>query len=151
VHAASLHDRFCSCLFETNTSEQMNQAALFHDSINDAIRADIDACGGMKKVAELLWKALDVTTGAAKLRAATNPDQSHKLSPEEVLLIKKTARENGSTAIVDFEMAELGGRVEWIDPEDELTTLMRDLRDDNRRIEARQKRIERLLERVEKS
>lgn len=33
----------------------MQQAALFHDDINDALRSGVKACGGTKAVAARLW------------------------------------------------------------------------------------------------
>jgi len=105
----------------------MNQTALFHDTIYDALGADIAAAGGFKVVAHKLWPA--DSSGATKLRNAINPDQPHKLCPDEILQIKRLAYEVGSTATVDYEAQQLGYQVTWIDPQDEAEALNREIRD----------------------
>lgn len=105
----------------------MNQVALFHETLLDAIGADIAAAGGFKIVAGKLWPT--DTNAAAKLRNALNPDQPHKLAPDEVLAIKKLAREAGSTATIDFEAENMGFSVTWINPVDEAEELRRQVKD----------------------
>jgi NAD-dependent oxidoreductase involved in siderophore biosynthesis len=109
----------------TNGRTSVNQTALFHDTIYDAISADIMAIGGFKVVAGKLWPSESSTTAATKLRNAVNVDQPHKLCPDEVLQIKRLARENGSTATVDYEAQQLGFQANWIDPKDEGDELRR--------------------------
>lgn len=103
----------------------MNQSALFHETIYDALGADISAAGGFKVVAGKLWPAEGTATSAAKLRNSINPDQPHKLCADEVLAIKRLAREAGSTATVDYEAQQLGYQVAWVDPKDEGDELRR--------------------------
>lgn len=105
----------------------MNQTALFYETIYDAIGADIAAAGGFKVVAGKLWSA--DPHGPNKLRNAINPDQPHKLCPDEVLAIKKLAYEHGSTATVDYEAQQLGYQPTWVDPQDEAEQLNREVRD----------------------
>lgn len=95
-------------------------------TILDAIGSDILAIGSMKKVGHILWPAMTVDSAASKLRSCLNPDQLHKLDPEEVLLIKLKAREVGSHETVDFEDQYLSKRSEWLAPEDEADRLRRD-------------------------
>lgn len=101
----------------------MNQQVLFHDSIYDALGADIAAAGGFKAVAYALWPAESPTNSATKLRNAINPEQAQKLCPEEVLAIKRLAKEKGSTATIDYEARELSFKVEWVTPEDRIAHL----------------------------
>jgi hypothetical protein len=103
----------------------LNQTALFHDTIYDALGADIAACGGFKVVAGKLWPAESPTAAATKLRNAINPDQAHKLCPEEVLQIKRLAKEAGSYATVTYEARELAFDFSWIHPEDEAKRIQR--------------------------
>jgi hypothetical protein len=105
----------------------VNQSSLFHDTIYDALGADIAAAGGFKVVAGKLWPT--DANGSAKLRNSINPDQPHKLCADEVLAIKKLAYEHGSTATVDYEAQQLGYQTVWIDPEDEAAKLDREIRD----------------------
>jgi hypothetical protein len=124
----------------------VNQVALFHDNICDAIGADIAAAGGYKAVAGKLWPA--DPSGAAKLRNCLNPDQPHKLCPEELLAIKKLAHESGATAIVDYEAAQLGYQVTWISPEDELERIERENNELLKALLKRQARADELKERA---
>lgn len=122
-----------------------NQGALWHDTVYDAISADINAAGGFKVVAHKLWPA--DSNGASKLRNAVNPDQPHKLCADEIMQIKKLAYEVGSVATVEWEAQQLGYQVTWIDPEDEAAKLDREIRDlleaVNRRLVRREKVDER--------
>ena len=98
----------------------MNQQALFYETIFDAIGADIAAIGGFKSAAAKLWPSESPITSSAKLRNAINPEQPHKLCPDEVLQIKRLAKAVGSCAIVSYESKELGFDIAWIEPEDEM-------------------------------
>jgi hypothetical protein len=103
------------------------QTVLWHDTIYDALAADINGAGGFKVVAGKLWPA--DSSGPTKLRNAVNPGQPHKLTPDEILQIKRLAYEHGSTATVDFEAQQLGYVCTWVDPEDESEQLGREIRD----------------------
>lgn len=126
----------------------MNQRALFHETVFDALGADISASGGFKVVAGKLWPTESPTTAAAKLRNAINPEQPHKLSPDEVLAIKRLAKEHGSFATVNFEAQELGYTPTWIDPEDELERIERENNELLKQLLRRQERAELLRAKV---
>lgn len=127
----------------------MNQTALWHDTIYDAIGADIAAAGGFKVVAGKIWPNTDPATGATKLRNAVNPEQAQKLCPQEVMIIKRLAKEHGSTATIDYEARDLSYRVEWIDPEDELEQIERENNELLKAILKRQERAEQLRTRAQ--
>lgn len=122
----------------------MNQAALFHDTIFDALGADIAAAGGFKVVAGKLWPAESPTTSATKLRNAVNPEQAQKLCPEEVMQIKRLAQLAGSTATIQYEAQQLGYAVTWIEPEDELERIERENNELLKAISRRMERAEQL-------
>jgi hypothetical protein len=126
----------------------MNQRALFHETVFDALGADISASGGFKVVAGKLWPTESPTTAAAKLRNAINPEQPHKLSPDEVLAIKRMAKEHGSFATVNYESQQLGYLVSWIDPEDELERIERENNELLKQLLRRQERAESLRAKV---
>ncbi len=126
----------------------MNQSALFHDTIYDAIGADISAAGGFKVVAGKLWPTEGSATASAKLRNSINPDQPHKLCPDEVLAIKRLAKEAGSTATVDYEAQALGYQVAWVDPKDEGDQLRREYIEATKCLQRLAERITRADERV---
>jgi len=126
----------------------VNQSALFHDTIYDAIGADIAAAGGFKVVAGKLWPTEGTATASAKLRNSINPDQPHKLCPDEVLAIKRLAHEVGSTATIDYEAQQLGYQTTWIAPQDEADELRREVRDILAVVSRKLDRIERADERA---
>ncbi len=126
----------------------MNQVALFHETIYDALGADIAAAGGFKVVAGKLWPTEGTATAAAKLRNSINPEQPHKLCADEVLAIKRLAREFGSTATVDYEAQQLGFQVAWVDPKDEADELRRRIADQLATLNRMVGRLERADERA---
>lgn len=126
----------------------MNQKALFHETIFDALGADILAAGGYKAVAGKLWPAENPTSAANKLRNAVNPEQAQKLCPQEVLQIKRFAREVGSFATINYEAQQLGYVCTWVDPEDELERIERENNELLKELLRRQERLEQLRARV---
>lgn len=116
----------------------MNQSSLFHETIYDALGADIAAAGGFKTVAGKLWPT--DSNAATKLRSAINPDQAQKLDPEDVIAIKRMAKDVGSFATITFEGQQLAFQVTWVDPADELEQLERE---NNEMLRAILKRTER--------
>jgi hypothetical protein len=126
----------------------MNQRALFHDTIYDAIGADIAAAGGFKSVAGKLWPAESPTSASAKLRNAINPEQQQKLCPDEVMQIKRLAQEAGSTATITYEAQQLGYAVTWVEPEDELERIERENNELFKAISKRMERAEQLRSRT---
>lgn len=122
--------------------------AAFHDTIYDALGADIAAAGGFKAVAGKLWPAESPTTAATKLRNAINPDQAQKLCPEEVLQIKRLAQEQGSSATVLYEAHQLGYAVTWVTPEDEVAELERENNDLLKRLLRNQDRADQMRSRI---
>lgn len=103
----------------------MRQSALFHENVFDALGTDIAAAGGFKVVAGKLWPTESPAMATQKLRNAVNPEQPHKLDPDEVIAIKRLARDAGSTAMVEYEAMLLGFQVTWVDPRDEAAELRR--------------------------
>lgn len=110
-----------------------HQAALFHDSAYDALTADVAAIGGVKKTAAMLWPTN--SDAAGRLRAALSPEHAQKLDPEEVLTIKRLARDAGSFATVTYEAQALGYKVEWIKAADADAELQREFIDAVKRLE----------------
>jgi hypothetical protein len=128
----------------------VNQAELFHDTIYDALGADISAIGGFKVVAGKLWPAENPTTAATKLRNAINPDQAQKLCPDEILRVKRLAKEVGSYATVTYEARELGFDFAWIQPEDEAARIQRRATELMEQLTRELKRSNSLLEQSQK-
>jgi hypothetical protein len=121
----------------------MRQAALFHDSIFDALGADISAIGGFKKVSAYLWPALDSTVSTTRLRSALNPEHAQKLCPSEVLEIKRLSHTYASHATVEYEALQLSFKVEWISPENARADMQRQFVDGVKQLEQLAKRLQR--------
>lgn len=102
------------------------QNKLFHDSPEDALTTDVLAAGGYKKVGSHLRTDLTPEQAAAWLRACLNVERAEKLGPGHVIEIKRLAKESGSHATIDYEASELSFQVEWVEPEAELTKLLRE-------------------------
>ena len=100
-----------------------HQCVLFHDSVYDALAADVAAIGGVKKAAAMLWPTN--SDAAGRLRACLSQGHAQKLDPEEVLTIKRLARAVGSSATVNYEALALAYEVTWIKPEDANAELQR--------------------------
>lgn len=120
------------------------QAALFHESVEDAMGADVAALGGPKKVGAWMFPHLPPDQAGGMVRACLNPERSEKFSPGQVLLLKSKAREVGAFATITFEAQQLGYRIEWLDPQDEADELRRDVRDLLKVVNQRLERIERV-------
>jgi hypothetical protein len=118
-----------------------HQGALFHDSIYDAIGADVAAVGGIKKTAAMLWP--NNSDAAGRLRACLSLEHPQKLDVEEILTIKRLARDVGSFATVTYEAQALAFRVEWIKPEDEKAELQRQVIDMGKKLEIIARRLQR--------
>lgn len=119
---------------------------MFPESIEDAIGFDIQAVGGYKKVAGMLWPQLKIESAYARLKNCLRDDKDEKLDPSELLLIKRWARDEGARHTLDFELRECHcGPSQPIQPETELTQLLRDHARNQRESAAQAKRIEALL------
>lgn len=104
----------------------MNQIPLIDvDDIRDALRADVRACGGIKKVAHELWRTMSASSAEAKLRACLNPDQQHKLDLDEILTILELARSADSHETMQFLGTRLSYEVKPVDARDASKTLIR--------------------------
>jgi len=122
----------------------MQQNQLFHDSVYDALGADVASIGGVKKVACALWPTLEPSIAAARLRSALNPEHAQKLDPEEVMTIKRLAQEAGSSSTVQYEAQQLGYVVTWVSPEDEADRIERENNEMLKRLLRNQERAEQL-------
>jgi len=81
----------------------MEQSALFHEDIYDAIRAVIVVAGGYKKVDPLLRPTKEDDAAANWLRDCLNPDRREKLDPDDMAVLRKLGRTVGCHAIINFE------------------------------------------------
>ena len=119
---------------------------VFYDSINDAIIECVKACGGTKAVGIEIWPAKGIDAAARHLYACLNPERNEKLSPDEVLLIARMARDHGCHAYMEYLAQSVGyAKPVPVEPESELVVLMRESNEQRKRQIALSERIEKLL------
>lgn len=106
------------------------QAALFHDSIHDAVGAVVAALGGKKKVATKLWPHLKPETAYTRLAHCLSEEFPEKLAPEELLFLARAGREVGCHSVMSYLAAECGyAPPQPVDPTSEAESLRREIRD----------------------
>lgn len=104
----------------------MNQEPLFHDSIEDALRAAVAAMGGFKKVGAAMRPELPADRAGNWLRDALTEGRREVLDPPQVLWILRAARQAGYHSAMAFIDAECGyAAPQPTEPEDERAQLQR--------------------------
>ena len=104
----------------------MQQNSLFHEDIYEALRTDVMASGGFKKVGSLLFPEKPADKAGELLSTCLNTARPEKLDPQQVTMIKKLAKGSGSFATVFFECDDIGlSHPTPIEPEDEKARLQR--------------------------
>lgn len=126
------------------------QQALWHDTLEDAMRGAVDAIGGPKRVGSLLWPSKPIADAARLLNHSLDPDRPEKLSPGEIELIGRRAAEAGCHTVATYLMRAWG----YQDPQpmnhpDELAELQRAFMasvDEQRQLLARFERMQSLTQ-----
>lgn len=123
----------------------MGQQSLFYEDIFEALRTDVMALGGAKKVGAMLWPEKTADKAGELLNNCLNRDRAEKLDLEQTLLIKRAAKSVGSYATLFFECDDAGfTRPHPVEPEDEAAKLQREFIEAAKRMEQMTARIERL-------
>lgn len=103
------------------------QPALFHESVNDALREIVQALGGTKKAGPMMRPQKSADEAGRWVSDCLNPDRREKFDPEEVLFLLREARKIGVHTAINFVCADAGyGNPQPIEPEDERAQLMRE-------------------------
>lgn len=132
------------------------QPALFYEDIYDALGADIRTLGlgldpqtssPFKTVAQWLWRTRKAETAYARLKACLDDSKPEThLNPEELLAIKQKAAEFGGLATVRYEAQECSlTQPLRVEPEEELTRLLRERNRQLQESNRLQARLEKLL------
>jgi hypothetical protein len=74
---------------------RVNQGTLFYEDVFDVVRAMVQAAGGAKKVAGLLWPSKPGGQAQKELLDCLNRESPRKLCMEEFLAVIRMAREAG--------------------------------------------------------
>ena len=101
--------------------EDGKSLSLRQDSAEEALDADIHACGGAKAVAFLLWPvaaANNATDSAKKIRRILNREHSQKFSEDEKVLIVKEAARKGSRVYAAFIARLSSAKLQIVSPEE---------------------------------
>lgn len=83
----------------------VEQAVLWHDSLEDALGSVIHALGGRKAVAEMLWPVLykqKPDTAYSRISHCLNPEKAEKFSPDELITILEKANEIGAHEAMQY-------------------------------------------------
>jgi hypothetical protein len=104
----------------------VTQPSLFCESLADALREVVRACGGSKPIGARLWPEKAPETAGRLLQDCLNDARPEKLSPEQVLLIARMGRERQCHAVMQYLARESGyADPQPIEPEDERAILQR--------------------------
>lgn len=104
----------------------MNQLDLIHETVRDAVRSAIAALGGIKKVAGKLRPSWEADRAQKWLANALDEARPEKLEIEDVIWILREAKAIGFHAAMNYLAAECGYEAKAVEPEDELTKLLRE-------------------------
>lgn len=80
----------------------------FYESPEDAVRAAVQALGGAKKVASLLWVDKGVDAASRLLQDCLNPSRSEKLELSQIMFILSMAKEIGCHSPFAWLAGEVG-------------------------------------------
>jgi hypothetical protein len=123
----------------------MTQPALFHESINDALRELVTALGGMKKVAARMRPELAPDHAARWLADCLNADRREHLTPEQMVFLLREGRAAGYYNTMTWLAIECGySAPQPVDPLDERALLQREFIDATHRQAQLLSRLERL-------
>lgn len=96
------------------------------DSLNDALIEAVKAAGGSGIVGAKLWPEKSMQAAQRALLDCLNEDRPAKLSPEQVMLICKLAKDRGHHGAIAFILSALGyAPTTPIEPRDEVAELQR--------------------------
>lgn len=115
----------------------MEQEPLWHDRLEDAIGALVNACGGPKRVGKFLWgESITADDARRRIRHNLDPDRRERFSNDELLLLLQLGRESNCHLLADFINRRAGyAPPKPVDPEDEVNRLKREFVETMKRAE----------------
>jgi hypothetical protein len=122
-----------------------HQAPLFCESLTDAIRDVVRACGGTKVVGCKLWPEKTPDAAARLLADCLNDSRPERLTPDHLMLLARMGRERGCHSVMAYMLAELGYAPPVpVEPADEAAELQRKYVEATKALLKMAERIERL-------
>ena len=105
----------------------MDQPALFHESLYDALKDCVRAIGKPCEVGKAMRPEKSSDEARIWLNNCLNPDRPEKLDPEQVLWLLREARKVNCHAAIAYINRECGyADPQPIEPEDERAALQRE-------------------------
>ncbi|MBS0228855.1 MAG: hypothetical protein JSS23_09195 [Proteobacteria bacterium] len=102
------------------------QLPLIVESLEDAIRATVQAMGGYKRVGADMKPELAADAAGRWLSDCLNPDRRERLTPHELAYIRRRARQAGVHVLAAYEARDAGyAEPVPVEPEDERAALQR--------------------------
>jgi hypothetical protein len=121
------------------------------EDLNQALIDCVKAAGGSANVGRKLFPEKSPEGAQRSLLDCLNPERPAKLSPEQVMLVLRLAREKGHHGGINFILADLGYLpTSPKDPSDELADLMRNFGESMGAMQQLVSRIERVSSVMEK-
>ena len=125
------------------------QQALFHESIQDALREVIRAAGGSKIVGCKLWPSLPVDQAASKISDCLNPDRRQHLNETEMLHLLRIGREIECHAAMHYIASICGyAQPDPVTPADEVQALQQQFILATKELKAMSQRLEAITARA---
>jgi hypothetical protein len=117
---------------------------MFVDDLNEAIRATVNALGGMKAVGVELKPEKSAVDAGKWLADCLNSAKRDHLDPDQLAFIRRKARAAGCHILAAFELQDAGyAPPQPIAPEDEAAQLQREFIASVKSLEALQARLTR--------
>jgi hypothetical protein len=102
----------------------MDQPALFHESVSDALREVVRALGGAKQVGHRMRPDLAIDHAARWVSDCLNDDRREHFTPSQVLWLLSAGREAGCHVAMGYLAAQAGyAEPVPLQPEDERAKL----------------------------
>lgn len=115
------------------------------ETLNDALIACVKAAGGSKKVGPILWPEKGEEAAQRLLLDCLNLDRPQHLTPEQMVLLFRLARDKGHHAGIGFVLEQLGyAPTSPIEPKDEAAELQRQFIESVKAQQALLSRLERI-------
>lgn len=119
------------------------QLPLIVESLEDAIRATVQAMGGYKRVGADMKPELAADAAGRWLSDCLNPDRRERLTPHELAYIRRRARQAGIHILAAFEARDAGyAEPVPVEPEDERAALQRAFVESTKHLEQMLRRLQ---------